>query len=233
MIFVTPNEKRSTIPNLLSIFEISYKERELKVGDYFCGEITPEGSYLGVPVERKAIGDYLSSLNNGHRDTQLYELSYNFPLSFWVNIGSPSLALMGADMSMNAFISSLVGISLKTSPDGVGGRVILVNLETDDQFVRFLKYLDEKIKDGDVTRVPKMQKRTWSPEEHLEYIISSLPGVGTKTAEKLLNHFGTVRRVMSASQDELEEVEGIGHSKALEIFTVINMQFKPSPVVEA
>jgi len=224
-VYYTPNETRSRIPGLLAASEVPNERRELKVGDYFCGEITVEGAYVGTPVERKEIGDYLRSMNDGRRDEQLYNMSYGFPLSYIVTIGPASRALRGTSVTLNAYVSSLVGSSLKRAPDGLGGQVVTVNLESDSEFVLFLKYLDEKVKEGSFARVPVMQKRTSKPEELLVYVVSSLPGIGAKTANNLLSHFGSVRGVMNASKEELMEVDGVGPKRAEEIHTVLTTAY--------
>ena len=224
-VYYTSNEMRSGIPDLLGTDGVPNERRELKVGDYFCGEISAEGTYAGIPVERKEMGDYLRSMNDGRRDEQLYNMSYGFPLSYIVTIGSPSRALRGTRVTLNAYVSSLVGSSLKRAPDGVGGQVVTVNLEGDSEFVLFLKYLDEKVKEGSFARVPAMQKRAWKPEEHLVYVVSSLPGIGAKTASNLLRHFGSVRGVMNASRDQLMEVDGVGRKRAEEIHSVLTMAY--------
>jgi DNA excision repair protein ERCC-4 len=216
---------RSRVPGLLDAGNVPNERRELKVGDYFCGEISMEGVYVGIPVERKEMGDYLRSMNDGRRDEQLYNMSYGFPLSYMVTIGSPSRALIGTRVTLNAYVSSLVGASLKRAPDGVGGQVVTVNLESEPEFVLFLKYLDEKVKEGSFARTPVMQKRAWKPEELLVYVVSSLPGIGSKTANNLLKHFGSVRGVMNASREQLLEVDGVGPKKAAEIHDVLTMAY--------
>jgi DNA excision repair protein ERCC-4 len=216
---------RSGIPEMLASNGVPNERKELKVGDYFCGEISTEGAYVGIPVERKEIGDYLRSMNDGRRDEQLYNMSYGFPLSYMVTIGSPSRALRGTKMTVNAYVSSLVGASLKRAPDGVGGQVVTVNLEGDSEFVLFLRYLDEKVKEGSFARIPAMQKRSWKPEELLVYVVSSLPGIGAKTASNLLRYFGSVRGVMNASKEQLLEVDGVGQKRAEEIHNVLTMAY--------
>lgn len=174
-----------------------------------------------MPVERKEIGDYLRSMNDGRRDEQLYAMSHGFSLSYIVTIGSASRALRGTKTSLGAYISSLIGSSLKRAPDGLNGQVVTVNLEAEAEFVLFLKYLDEKVGEGSFTRVPVMQKRAWKPEELLVYVVSSLPGIGTKTAANLLEHFGSVRAVMNASREQLMEVDGVGPKRAEEVHSVL------------
>ena len=212
---------RSGVPDLLESNGAAVQRRELKVGDYFCGTITADGTCTGVPVERKEIGDYLRSLNDGRRDEQLYNMSYGFPLSYIVTIGSAARALKGTKMSAGAYVSSLVGSSLKRAPDGASGQVVTVNLESEMEFILFLKYLDEKVKEGAFVRVPVMQKRASKPEELLVYVVSSLPGIGTKTAANLLAYFGSVRGVMNATKEQLMKVDGVGPKRAEEIHGVL------------
>jgi len=230
-VYYTPNEIRSGVPALLQAEGVPNERRELKVGDYFCGEITDERGYAGIPVERKEAGDYLRSMNDGRRDEQLYNMSYGFPLSYVVIIGSAARALRGTRISLNAYVSSLVGSSLKRAPDGVGGQVVTVNLENESEFVIFLRYLDEKMKEGSFARVPVMQKRAWKQEELLVYVVSSLPGIGAKTANNLLAHFGSVRAVMNASKEQLLEVDGVGPKRAEEIHSVLTMVYAVEKLV--
>jgi len=61
-------------------------------------------------------------------------------------------------------------------------------------------------------------------EEQLR-IVSMLPGVSTARAEKLLERFGSVRRVFEASIEELASVEGIGEKTARRIYELVNAKF--------
>ena len=46
------------------------------------------------------------------------------------------------------------------------------------------------------------------------FIVEGLPGVSAKLARRLLEHFGSVGAVFSASAEELRGVEGIGEKTA-------------------
>jgi len=52
--------------------------------------------------------------------------------------------------------------------------------------------------------------------------VQGLPDVGPKLAQKLLNHFHSVGRVMSAAVDELTEVEGVGNTRAGKIREILD-----------
>ena len=45
-------------------------------------------------------------------------------------------------------------------------------------------------------------------------MVQSFPQVGPKTAEKILEHFGTVERFCRATMAELSKIPGLGEKKA-------------------
>jgi Fanconi anemia group M protein len=56
------------------------------------------------------------------------------------------------------------------------------------------------------------------------YVLKGLPGVGPKTAKALLNHFGSVEKVMHSTKTQLVRVAGIGPRKADEIRKVLGAE---------
>lgn len=52
----------------------------------------------------------------------------------------------------------------------------------------------------------------------LRSALDEIPGIGPAYQKKLLNHFGSVRKMRQATKEELEEVDGIGTSKAEAIY---------------
>ncbi|MCK4432780.1 MAG: DEAD/DEAH box helicase, partial [Methanomicrobia archaeon] len=64
-------------------------------------------------------------------------------------------------------------------------------------------------------------KRIMDMKENQRYIIEGLPHVSATLAERLLNYFGSVKNVFTASKEELMKVKGIGEKTAEEIIRVI------------
>ena len=56
------------------------------------------------------------------------------------------------------------------------------------------------------------------------YILQGLPNVGPHLAKRLLQHFGTVRKVMQADINALSSIEGIGKKKAEGICSLLDSQ---------
>ena len=67
--------------------------------------------------------------------------------------------------------------------------------------------------------------RSKSFSQQQVYLVSSLPGVGRKLAERLLRKYGTPRRVMSLTQGELSLTPGIGWKRAERIKRLLDEQF--------
>lgn len=219
MIYVDVREKRSLVPYELKKLGVKIAYLELEVGDYVVGD---------VGVERKEINDFVSSLVSGRLDNELYNLSYNFDLSYLIVEGYISEALLYRKIKRWAYISKLVGCSLKKAPEGRKGQIITVNLESPFDTALFLKALDEKLTRGEVFRLPSLKKASLGDEERALAILMALPGVGEKRARLLLERFGSVRRVFEASLEELVSIKGLGKSGAEAIFNLVNKRFPPS-----
>jgi ERCC4-type nuclease len=63
--------------------------------------------------------------------------------------------------------------------------------------------------------------------EQQEYVVSSIADVGPVTARALLEHFGTVEAVMTAREDDLREVDGVGTVTAERLRDVIGSEYDP------
>ena len=57
-------------------------------------------------------------------------------------------------------------------------------------------------------------------------IVEMLPGCGMVMARDLLHHFGSVKRIVNATEKELRGVRGIGARKATEMFNVLRAEYE-------
>jgi len=215
-VLVDKREMRSKVPELLERLKIPIEFQELDVGDYIVGDIA---------VERKTIHDYLDSLVSGRLHTQLYHLSRNYKRSYLVVIGYVSEALMYRKFKRSAYISSLVGASLKRAPDGEQGIVDIIVLESDFDFAYFIYYLWDKLQHPE-PRLPRHGKKGLTGDDELIYVLSSIQGVGEKKAEAILKKFGTLQNVFNVSIGQLMQVEGIGEKLAEKIYETARRKFK-------
>jgi Fanconi anemia group M protein len=68
-------------------------------------------------------------------------------------------------------------------------------------------------------------KTPMSLREKQQFIVEGLPNVSAVLAKRLLSHFGSVKDIISASEKELCEVEGIGKNIANDILELLYAQY--------
>jgi len=61
--------------------------------------------------------------------------------------------------------------------------------------------------------------------EQQEYIVSALPGIGGILAKPLLKEFGSITKVVNATEEDLKKVELIGEKKAKRIREVLDSEY--------
>jgi len=185
--------------------------KQLEVGDFVCsGEIA---------VERKARQDFEMSIIDGRLFKQLQNLLENFPKPIVIVEGEErneseiisKEALMGA----YAAVISDFGVPLFFSRDIEETADIVFHLAKHAQLAKPLSL-----------RV-FAKRKSLTPSQHQRGVVEALPMVGPKLARALLTHFGSVRAVMNASEEELKEVEKLGEKKAKVIRALIDYQYKP------
>jgi len=74
----------------------------------------------------------------------------------------------------------------------------------------------------------KIKEKATSPVEYAVMVVESLPGVSAVKARNILRHFKTLRRLFTASERQLMEVEGIGEKTAKKIVEVMDAVYDES-----
>jgi len=73
--------------------------------------------------------------------------------------------------------------------------------------------------------IKKIKKSNDLQKQQLS-VLCSLPGVGEKTAIRMLEKFGTPLKVFSSSITELSKISGLGETRAKKIKKMLQMQSK-------
>ena len=188
-------------------------EKQLHVGDYLLSK--------RVAVERKTVGDFISSMVDGRLFKQLAELKENFAY--------PILLIEG---------NGLYETERKVHPNAIRGAIAAVAidfnvpilwtqnaLETAEMLVAIAKR--EQLDNGKKNAV-RGRKKAKSMNDHQEILISGLPNINTQTAKKLLKHFETPQKVFTASEEDLKKMDGMGPKKARRIRSVLTKKYEKS-----
>ena len=84
------------------------------------------------------------------------------------------------------------------------------NYEDTAKFILVLSKKESKEMSLNVTR------KSFNKKEQMQFIIEGFPGIGPKTAKKLLKEFKTIKNIINASQEKLQKTIG----KKSEIFKI-------------
>jgi len=166
----------------------------LRVGDFLINK--------QWVFERKTLADLCASLVDGRLFKQAVGLLQSEYHPVYILEGS-SKDLKAAGVRREAVQGALITLSV------FFGLPVLRSLSPDET-VRLMRYTVEqgvRFSEGGVQRSGYRPK---GKKARQLYVLQSLPSIGKKRAETLLEHFGGVESVMSATEDELSEVVGIG-----------------------
>jgi DNA excision repair protein ERCC-4 len=199
-IVVDEREKRSGIPSLLKGIGINLEIKTLPVGDYI---VAPE-----TIVERKSISDLVSSVFDGRLFDQCNRMKENFQFPIIIIEGDTNEI---EELTENPFVFygavSSVAIDFK---------IPIISTPNASHTAKLLVSMCSR---KDVTKGPFIKKIRKSDDLQRQQlsVLSSLPGIGEKTAIRMLEKFGTALNVFSASSIELSKISGLGELRAKKI----------------
>jgi len=208
-IVVDEREKKSGIPDLLKGTGINLEIKTQPVGDYI---VAPE-----TIVERKTVSDLVSSIFDGRPFDQCHRLKehYQFPILIIEGDIDEIEELTENPLVFYGAISSIAidfKIPVIPTPNATHTSKLLISMcsRKDASKGPFIK---------------KIRKSNDLQKQQLS-MLCSLPGVGEKTAIRMLEKFGTPLRVLSSSITELSKVSGLGVARAKNIKKVLQAQSK-------
>ena len=202
-------ELDSTVARDLSTREgVETRLETLAVGDYVLSD--------RVVVERKTVEDFLDTLTGGDRSMfeQVGDAARNY--------SRPVVIVEGGDLygernvhpkAIHGALASLAidfGASVMQSAD---------EAETAD-LLEVIATREQERDDREVSVHGEKQSKTLTEQQ--EYVVASIAEVGPVTARALLTARGSVEAVMTADEDELLEVEGVGPVTAERIREVVS-----------
>ena len=203
-------EKASGVPDVLNELGFRVEFAQLQVGDYVLSHRTA--------IERKSLGDFVSSIYDGRIFKQVSELSSKFPRPILLvegNVADDEKVAENPTIFYGVLASLITAYGVFTIfTDNYLNSALAIKL--------LMEHLaDERGKGPLITKPIKSQE----PSLQQLYFISALPGIGMKLARRLLETFKTPKAILTASIPELAKVEGVGRAKAVKIKKVLEERF--------
>ena len=199
-IIVDEREKKSGIPDLLKAIGMNIELKTLTIGDYI---VAPE-----TVIERKSIKDLLSSIFDGRLFDQCSRLKEHFQ--------NPIILLEGNVDEIEVITENPLVFYGALSSVVIDFKIPIIPTPSAFHTAKLLVSMTSR---KDSTKGPFLKKIRKSNDLQRQQLSSlcSLPGVGEKTAKRMLAKFGSPLKVFSASTAELAKIEGLGGARAKKI----------------
>ena len=191
---------------------VEVEARQLSVGDFILSD--------RVVVERKSTADFLQSIVDKRLLYQAKQLRETFE--------RPVLILEGKSLYSrrkihpNAIRGALAALAVELN-------IPILPTRDEKETALILIAIAKREQVGEAREVAiRGEPKGLALSEQQRFVVEGLPGVSAVLAKRLLEHFGTVERVMAASEDELRQVRGIGQEKAKKIKLVLCSMYEGS-----
>ncbi|MFW9973946.1 MAG: ERCC4 domain-containing protein [Candidatus Thorarchaeota archaeon] len=191
---VDSRELPTAVARELTRLDVEISGESLEIGDYVASE--------DVAIERKETGDFIQSLIDGRLFVQLSALRSAYRRPVLIIEGEQMIGLRAVNPA--SIYGALASIAIRIQIPILWTR----NAEETANVLYRIAHLEQvesrkplRTRSGDLKG---------TDAETLEYILSGFPGVDTVTSRAILSEFGTLERVFSADQKELQQVRGVG-----------------------
>ncbi len=203
-ILIDYREKNCLVPFELKNRNLNTEFCELKVGDYLINNLI---------IERKTVNDFISSMINKRILRQIEDLN-QYEDKLLIIEGIEERELYNEDnksINSNAIRGFLLSILLNY-------KIPILFTKNSEDTARFIEVLTKRKK---TEHSLNFKRKGLTKEEQIEFILESFPGIGPKTAKKLLQEFKSLNNIFNASQEELTKRIG----KKAEVFKIINEEY--------
>lgn len=206
VIFADYREKE-TIEHLKKM-DIILTETNLEVGDFVLSDSR-------VVIERKTHSDFVSSIIDGRVFEQAKLMKDNFSHPVIIIEGSSNRYIN--ENALRAAIASLI----------VNFNISLLNTKNSLDTAKTIYWIAKKEQEDDKYSVSiKVGKKPKEMHKLQERIICSLPNINSVISKRLLEHFGTVEKVFSADEKELQKVKGVGKKLANKTRKILSEKYQ-------
>lgn len=189
-----------------------------------CGDFVVTGEDRGFIVERKEFTDFVSSYRSGNLFNQLGRCMDQIPVEGPDDVEYEVILLIEGKRQNAIHYANASHYEIRRVIASIIAKmpVKLMFTRNRSETADFIEDLDGWVTDDEDTSPHTVREVEKVPDEkRTQYILEGLPGVSAGRAQDLEDHFGSARAVFEASEDELQEVSGIGPKTAEKIVDAI------------
>jgi DNA excision repair protein ERCC-4 len=203
-------ERASGVPEELSRLNVRVYFNRLAVADYV---INPE-----IAVERKSVKDLVASVYDSRLFYQAAKISAAYMKPFLLVEGD-SKEVEGLVRNMKSFYGAIANVTLAY------GLRILYTASPRETAIAIAELINQARAKPLARLSPEVPPKAKSVPQQQLYLVSAMPGVGRRLAERLLAKYGTPRKVMSLTAGELAMTAGIGWKRAEKIKEMMDTKY--------
>lgn len=196
------------IKELLEMQGAEVQNKLIPTGDFICSD--------RAVVERKTRSDFEGSIIDGRLFQQLKRLKEEYH--------SPIIIVEGKSPEKRINKKALLGAYSSILTDFNCGLFFTRNLESTAEVIYSIAHHEQIAKKREVRIAPSKKGRTMREKQRA--IVEMLPLVGPKMAEKLLKHFGSIKKLFNAKEEKLLKMDGMGKIGAKTIKNVIEGEYE-------
>ena len=208
-IVVDERERKSGIPKLLQAIGVNVEVKTLPIGDYIVSHETV--------VERKSIHDFISSIFDGRLFDQCNRLKEHFKF--------PIILLEGNVDEIESITENPLVFYGALSTIAVDFKIPVIPTPNASHTAKLLVSLSSRKESIKGPLLKKIKKSNDIQKQQL-IVLCSLPGIGEKTAIRMLEKFGTPLKALSSSTKDLAKIPGVGESRAKKIKKMLQEKSK-------
>jgi Fanconi anemia group M protein len=204
-VIVDHRELNGSLARLLAQEGISLEPSTVAVGDLVVSN--------RLVVERKTARDFVESVIDGRLMDQARTLKKNYDAPVVIVEGDPFATSM--QVSEEAISGAIAAL-------GTSFNVPVLTVEDTRRAAQVVTAMARR--EHEESGPPKLRHDTGgrSLPDQQQFLLEGLPKVSSTLARRLLEHFGSPGAALSATEEELEDVDGIGPTTATAIHEVLH-----------
>ncbi len=199
-------QNSGVIKSFLEMDAVKIEIKRLPVGDYIADN--------RILFERKTLKDFAASIIDGRLFKQSISLTKSIYKGVIILEGTGS-DIGKAGIRREALQGALITVSL------ILGIPVLRSMSPHETAM-LITYTARQIKFIAEGAVQRHGYRPKAKRKKQLFILQGLPGVGRQRAEHMLDAFGSIEKIITASKEELQSVDGIGKNTAEKIRWIVS-----------
>lgn len=206
--------RAGTIAALRAMEGLTVEIVHLPVGDYQVADL--------FVFERKTLRDFAVSVQDGRLFRQAFSLAaLPSPKKGVIILEGTSADLLESGMRRESLQGALITVTLFLG-------IPILRSRDGEESARLMLFAARQARSFATRALPRHGKRPRGKRKAQLALLQGIPGLGPSRAERLLDHFGSVTAILTATPEDLTAVTGVGKQIERNIRWIVSEPEPPS-----